>query len=371
MNTHTQRQTLLLRLPLVGLVAFAVLMGLWGALQRVGWGLPNVSMTLVGVHGPLMIGGVLGTLISLERAVALSAFTNSKRPWSYLVPAVCGAGGVLLVVSGASLPARLLLTVGSAGLVLVLAVMLRRQIALYTLLMTLGAVLWLIGNGLWLSGQPVYQVVHVWIGFLVLTIVSERLELSRVTRLPARSYQLFTLAVGIYIVGVILTVFDLNSGVRVAGLGEIALAAWLLGYDIARHTVRREGLTRFIAVCLLVGYVWLGVGGIMGIAFGAVYAGFPYDALLHSILLGFVVSMIFGHAPIIFPALTGRAVHFSRFSYVYLFILHTSLILRLISDLNNWTTGRMWSGLINVLAILIFLATTVYSNFLRASSRTK
>jgi hypothetical protein len=52
--------------------------------------------------------------------------------------------------------------------------------------------------------------------------------------------------------------------------------------------------------------------------------------------------MIFGHAPIIFPALTGRAVRFSRFFYVYLFLLHLSLLLRQIGDLSSWSSGRMW-----------------------------
>jgi hypothetical protein len=33
----------------------------------------------------------------------------------------------------------------------------------------------------------------------------------------------------------------------------------LATFDIARRTVRQSGVTRFIAVCLLSGYVWLGV----------------------------------------------------------------------------------------------------------------
>ena len=31
-----------------------------------------------------------------------------------------------------------------------------------------------------------------------------------------------------------------------------------------------------------------------------------HDALLHAPFLGFVMAMIFGHAPVVFPALTGR-----------------------------------------------------------------
>jgi hypothetical protein len=361
MNTPTQHRTEWFRLPIIGLVAFGMLMGLWAALQRIGWALPTPNVTLSRVHGPLMISGVLGTLISLERAVALSSLASVKHHWSYLVPALNGIGGMLLVLSGASVPAKVLLGLGSAGLLLIVMVMLRRQFALYTVVMTLGAGFLLVGNGMWLSGQPIYQVVHWWLGFLILTIVSERLELSRVTRLSTRSQQLFVLAAGVFVTGILLTTYDLDSGVRVAGAGELALAGWLLHYDLARHTVLRQGQTRFIAICLLIGYVWLGMGGLMGIAYGAVYAGFQYDALLHSILLGFVISMIFGHAPIILPALTGREIHFTRFFYSYLFLLHFSLALRVISDISSWTAGRIWGGLLNVVAIMMFLITTVYS----------
>ncbi len=41
------------------------------------------------------------------------------------------------------------------------------------------------------------------------------------------------------------------------GLALLLIALWLLRFDIARKTVRRTGLTRFIALNLLIGYVWL------------------------------------------------------------------------------------------------------------------
>jgi hypothetical protein len=41
--------------------------------------------------------------------------------------------------------------------------------------------------------------------------------------------------------------------------------------------------------------------------------------------------------------------------------LHASLALRLISNYANWQAGRMWGGLLNEVAILLFLAMTVIS----------
>jgi hypothetical protein len=105
---------------------------------------------------------------------------------------------------------------------------------------------------------------------------------------------------GIFLTGLILGLFAPGPGTRLAGVGLLGLAAWLGRYDIARRTVHKTGLPRFAAVCLLSGYAWLGAAGLMGIAFGAVYGGLYYDALLHAIFLGFTFAMIFGHAPIIF-----------------------------------------------------------------------
>lgn len=361
MNLANPARPLLLRLPLILLVLCGALLGLWGAVQRIGWALPTINATLHGIHGPLMIGGVLGTLISLERAVALSAHVGAKALWAYAVPLLSGLGGLLLIVSGTTTSAMLLISGGSVGLGIILGIVLWRHPALYTLVLALGAGCWMIGNFLWLSGQPVYQVVHWWIGFLVLTIVSERLELSRVTRLSLHSKRLFMLATGIYLSGVLLTTFSLEIGIRWAGGGGIALALWLLRYDIVRYTVRKLGLTRYIAVCLLAGYVWLGIGGVFGVTFGAVYAGFYYDALLHAVLIGFVLSMIFGHAPIIIPAITGRSIQFSGSFYGYLLLAHGSLLLREVGDLTAWLPGRMWGGLLNVIAVLMFMGAVAYS----------
>lgn len=357
----THRQSMMtdkpLRLPVIACVAVGLLAGLWAALARLGWALPVSSGGLPGLHGPLMIGGVFGTLIALERAVALAGVTGQR--WGYLAPLCSGLGAVILVLGGVAL-AKVLITVGSFGLLAIFIFILYRHAASYTVVMACGSLALIGGNLLWWAGQPIYLAVHWWIAFLVLTIVGERLELSRVTRLTPTATRLFLIVAGLYGAGVVLTLFNLDMGIRLAGIGEIGLATWLLRYDIARHTIKRNGLPQFIAACLLAGYLWLGISGLIALTSGAVYGGFLYDALLHAVLLGFVFSMIFGHAPIIIPALTGRAIHWHRFTYGYLALLHGSLILREAGDLLAWMPGRMWGGILNVVAVLVFLAFTVY-----------
>jgi hypothetical protein len=141
----------------------------------------------------------------------------------------------------------------------------------------------------------------------------------------------------------------------------LALTAWLLRYDISRRTVRQSGLTRFTAACLLSGYVWLGIGGLLALRFGGVLAGPRYDAMLHSIFLGFVFAMIFGHAPIIFPAVLGLPIAFRSAFYVHLVLLHLSLALRIVGDLLLWLPARQWGGLLNVVVVLLFLVNTAYA----------
>ena len=92
-------------------------------------------------------------------------------------------------------------------------------------------------------------------------------------------------------------------------------------------------MTRFIAICLLPGYVWLGVAGAIAIVTGAAAPGPRYDALLHAIFLGFAVAMIFGHAPIVLLAVLGTPLRFRRAFYVPLVILHCSVALRITGDL--------------------------------------
>jgi len=342
-------------MPLLAMGLFVLLAALWGGWIRLGWNWPRLQPTLPMSHGPLMVAGFLGTLISLERAAAL------RRPWTYLGPLFCALGGLALVFRLPSPIGPLLLTVGSLWLVFIFSAILKQHFAPYTAWMAAGALAFLIGNLLWLSGRQVYEIVFWWQGFLILTIAGERLELGRLKRLTPLAQRLFLAAGAIYAAGLFLSIWKLALGVRLASLGMLALAAWLLTYDIARNTIRKPGLPRFAAICLLSGYVWLAAAGVMGLAFGALPAGPRYDAMLHAVFLGFIISMIFGHAPIIFPAILGLPVRFDPLFYSHLILLHVSLLLRVGGDLLGLWDLRLWGGLLNGIAILLFLTLTFRS----------
>jgi len=328
----------------------ALLGALIGGVVRLGW-LLAAPAALSAFHGPLMVAGFLGTMISLERAVAV------ERVWAYAAPVATGVGALALA---AGVPGALwLMAMGSAVMVVALIEVVRRHVALFTTIMAVGACSWLTGQILLAAGWPIHRVVVWWMGFFVLTIAGERLELARLRRLGAAIRAAFLVPLLVLLVGLAMTLVAADTGIRVVGAALMALAAWFGTFDVARRTVRRPGLARFIAVALLAGYAWLGIAGALALWFGNVAAGFPYDAILHALFLGFVFSMIFGHAPIVFPAVLGVGVPYRSRFYVHLALLHASLVLRIVGDLASWSAVRRWGGVLNALAILVFLGNTV------------
>lgn len=339
-------------LVLIPVALGLLLVAAWAGLVRMGWPWPLPGRLML-LHGPVVVGGFFGTVIGLERAVAIT------RTWAFGAPAAA-ALGTLLLASGLAplLGVRLLI---AAGIVLcaVYVVAYGRQPAPFTAVMGLGAASWLAASLLYTIGKPVFVVALWWMGFLVLTIAGERLELSRM-RPPNRHRQAVFLAlVGVYVLALLVSITAYDAGSRVLGAATLGLALWLWQNDIAMVTIRQRGLTRFIAAGLLSGYVWLTAGGLLLLVHGGQGAGLIYDAQLHAVFVGFVFSMIFAHAPIILPALSGRAVDYSPVFYTHLALLHASLAVRIAGDLLALPSVRGWGGLFNVLAIVLFLLNTI------------
>ncbi|WP_303908594.1 hypothetical protein [Thiohalomonas denitrificans] len=340
------------RLPLLVLGFLSLILGVIIGLVRLGWTLPLPSTELLGLHGPLMVSGFFGTVIGLERAVALAS------RWAYSGPALTGAGGVALIVGAPTTVAASLLAAGSLVLVAVSWVVVQRQLALFTLTLGMGAVVWSVGNLIWLAGAPLADVLPWWAGFLVLTIAGERLELSRFRPASTSAKFVFAVVALLLLAGIGISSFN-GAGRMVLAASVLLLALWLGRYDVALYTVRGSGLPRFTAVCLLSGYAWLAVGALVGLSSGGLFFGYGYDTTLHSVFLGFVFAMVFGHAPIIFPAVTRFNIPYHPVFYLHLVLLHATLALRVAGDLGGWMELRRIGALGNALVLLLFIANTV------------
>ena len=362
------------RFPLMLLAGLSLLSALWAGLVRIGWSWPAAGLLPAGQHGAFMVSGFLGTLISLERAVALRQNQRDSGPdhpqprydtrLYYLAPLLAGLGSLALLIGLPPLIGRGAITLAALGLSILFFLIYRLQPDTAHGTMAAGALAWLAGNLIWLSGQPVNRAVPWWAAFLVLTIVGERLELARVLLWGQTARRLYLGAIAIFVAGLFLSLLPgaaaFTFAVRLSGIGLILMAAWLWRYDIARRTIHRQGLTRYIAACLLPGYFWLGVGGLLWLIYGGAYSAGPiYDAMLHTIFLGFVFSMIFGHAPVIIPAVLRISVPHRPIYYLHLVLLHLSLAIRVTGDLALDPTIRRWGGLFNATAVLLFLVVTL------------
>jgi hypothetical protein len=344
----------LLHLPMLAVIVAAMAMGILTGLARLGLGLPTAAVERAALHGPMLVAGVFGTLIALERAVALRTVVGRAWTWADAAPVLAGAGTLVLLVGSASAPAQALLVAGAAALVAVNLEMLRRQPSLDVLTMAIGAAFLLLADAAWLAGRAVPLLTPWWMAFLVLTITGERLELARLRVGGGVARATFAAAVALYVGALLLMLADAALGVRLSGVGVLACTAWLLRFDIALLTIRRPGLPRFVAACLLAGYAWLGVAGLVAVVNEQVWAGFSYDAYVHAVLLGFVFSMVFGHAPIIFPAVLGRPIGFHPLAWMPLALLHVAVAVRLMGDLVSDQALRESAGVLTGVAIAVY-----------------
>ena len=342
------------RLPILVLGVLSLLAGLWGGLLLLGLSLPTVRTSTASDHGVFMVLGFLGTVISMERAVAL------RRTWAFGAPIAAGAGAVALLVGLPGVVGWSLFCLAAVILVVVYVVIDRIQPMMHLRVQALGALCWYVATVLWLGGWSVPQLVPWLAGFLVLTILGERLELARIAVLTRTSVRHFVGGVAVFGTGLVLTAISGRTaelGVRLAGLGLCAFAVWGAQHDIARRTVKIPGVTRFMAVCLLSGYVWLLVTGLTWVVAGDLGRSVAtYDVALHAAFLGYVMSMIFGHAPVIVPAVLGVRLPFTPWFYGHVVLLHAALVLRLVGgDLLGSHLAWQVGGVGTELAIVVFL----------------
>ena len=296
------------RAPLLLLGFVSLVIGIAGGLVRLNAGVPAPG-TGVAWHGALMASAFFGTLIALERAVAIG------RLWAYAAPAASGLGGIAVAAGGPS--AGLWLLASGAALFGAASLEIwRRHRALHTGVLALGALCLLAAN-LWLAfEQAPGRALPFWIAFFVLTIGGERLGLSPHLPVPP--------AVGA----------DTRRGGEPVRLLLRAHAPLLSPIVPRRRPAIASG-----SIASATGSTDSHAGG------------------RPSVLLGFVFSMVFGHAPVIFPAVLRVSLPYGAAFYGPLIVLHASVLLRLVADLADSAALRTAGGIGNALAIVFFILT--------------
>ncbi|MBO9556293.1 hypothetical protein [Cellulomonas sp.] len=345
-----------LRVVLLVPAGLALLAGLDGALVLLGVPAPIRADRLGDVHGQLMVLGVVGTLVALERAVAV------RRTLAFASPVLLAAGSLALLPAWPTVVGRALHLAGTLALVGIYLLVWRRQPVSAVAVQGAGALAAAGSALLLLAGVPVPVVTPWFVAFLVLTVVGERLELMRFAPPPVAVRAALVVATLLLVMGAAVALLHPVAGGALLGVALVAQAALLARHDVARRTVRSTGLPRFMALAMLAGFAWLAVAGSLWLLAGAVTDGPAYDAVLHAVFLGFVMSMVIAHAPVILPAVLRRPLPYRPVMLVPLALLHVSLAFRLLAgDAWGSVTAVRVGGVANVVAVLMFLGTAAWS----------
>lgn len=341
--------------------AACLLLGMNAGLLLLGVPMPVVADRLPDFHAPLLVFGFVGALIALERAVALRA------GWAYAAPGLL-AGGALLCLTPAPVLVGQGLVVAGLGVHLAQYVAIaRRQPAIATAIQLIAAACGVAAGLAWTGGVPAARLVPLLAAFLVLTIVGERLELARLAAPGPRAEGALFLLVLAFATACVLSLTSPAVAVPVAGAVLLGIVLWLSRFDVARRLVSGGGLPRYVALCLLVGYGWLTVAGAGWLLGGALTEGPVYDATTHAIFLGFVITMIMAHAPIILPAVLQVRLPYHPALFAPVALLQLSLLTRVVAgDAWGSTAALRAGGIGAAVAMLLFAATVITAGRLAA-----
>ena len=298
-------------------------------------------------HPIIFVTGFFGTLISLERAIGLGKIF-------FIVPASIIFGVALYIFFGK--PHMLVLSSLLFSIPSIFIVRMNR----YLFYFLFSSLLFFLGNSAFVLGG-VKSASLLLVESLVLFILAERIELSRIAKLRRSDIALFIFAFFLMLFSsALLFLVEVNYTERslvgefplqLAGVSNIVLGVWFLMRDIARR-VRKisAGITRFSATAVLLAHMSLLLSGVL-LLFGKwkVWGG-----ALHLISLGFVFSMVFGHAPLVFPQIAKTKPIFSHFFYAPLVLLHISVLMRVLSEIILLRELKFISLYLNSASILIF-----------------
>ncbi len=322
------------------LVPILLITALYSAAGRVGWVMP--IPIIAAQHGFLMVSGLFATLISFERTLIL------KQRWWLIIPLLSTAS-VVLVLTGMGAIGFGCQFLGAALLTLLYIRQWLQYREVFLLVLALSGLAWAASALVLLLGNTFPAATTWYILFLLYTIAAERLELSKFIATPPWAKPLLlVLFVLLFVTQAVPFHWGSNhiTGLLLAGVGY-----WLLQFDIVKVNLKKDGFFYYTGSTLFVGYIWLMICGVlMALPLRTFY---HYDAVLHSFFIGFTFSMLYAHAPIIFPALIGISKRpFHKLLYVPVWLTHALLLLRLYADYSSDWNLRKWIGLVQVFVIL-------------------
>lgn len=318
-------------------------------------------------HGELVVFGFLAPLILTERYLGATGFSlnPSIRAMPFLVVAGAllklfgwlGGMAILNILGSVAIAAAVLLYI-----YLLLSIGKQSAQSLPFHYMILGAVVLLAGALINITRSPVVNPAFTLflISFPILTVLGERVELSRF--LSPRAYRRAQWGLWIAVIASVLLLLRIlitDDGYLVAVWAALLgiTAAFLLGPELTLVRLGQTGLHRYLGRHIIIAYIWL----FLGLAIlAAVRENYPlYDAGSHALAIGFVITMIMAHAPVIVPVILSRNVVEERLAYYPVILLTVSVIMRVGGYLIqaggiNIPVLAGLSGAVAFLAIILF-----------------
>jgi hypothetical protein len=195
-----------------------------------------------------MVGGFIGTLICVERTA------NSGYKIALIIPLLNSLSIVFFLLKLPGI-AYWMLVAGSIGLVIIYFLLYSKFNELHLMIMTAGALCYLIGSVMLIKTSFYPAVVMWWVAFLYFTILGERLELSRYLNISSRNKIILAVLLAIFIAGILIPFHSLGGFVLAFSL--IGSAIWLFKFDMARRSLKAVGQHFYSGITILTGYLWL------------------------------------------------------------------------------------------------------------------
>lgn len=347
--------------------------GVWGGLVKLyssPVSLNSLNAYWVTFHGALMVCGFFGTFISVQ-------FAATSKHWStWIAPLLIAATGLMLVLYSTVLsfglrgsPATLGFSISSAALLIVVVGQSFRSPSNYVTIFSVGVVCWLVGNLLWHWRWELHQLLVWWMGFVTLSIVAWRLQISRCLRPKRWQNVILFLSIMVLVTGLLVSTTQRKSGEPIVGIGMTVIAIWMVWGDIGRYRKHKPGWPKYSATCLLMGYWWLAISG-LGLVFHPPLPkyGVVYDSVVHAFFLGFVMTMFFAQAHEIGSHVLNISMRFGRSFYVWAILLQISVLTRIIADIVSKLDLHTAGGIVNATAILMFAVNALVFSISRETS---
>jgi hypothetical protein len=243
-----------------------------------------------------------------------------------------------------------MLFVASVGLVGIMYLQTLRHNQSYQYILSVGAVCWMLGNFMFMKSGFIPMATSWGMGFLLFTVVGERLELSKFLPTPNTAKKGLILLLALFFLGMWMPFH--GKGNWLMGGAAIFISFWLLQFDMARIPSKKNRQFRYCGIVLQVGYLWLALFGIV-LCFMETHSLF-YDLYLHTFFLGFTFSMIWAHAPIILPIVLNIKIKlYHPVLWMGWLIFQLPLVGRIGSSLLGLAEWRSFFGIYNGCSILL------------------